>query len=624
MLLAADAHTQGYSKFYYTYLSYEFEFPESYITQKFYAHSPYDDGTIIVQRVENGSGDDPIQITLVDYNGNVQKAFHVFHDDDGSYTPTCAAYNATTGQYCIAGINEESGVAGSPTMSWFLFLDDDLNFLDAQRIGVDLSSVTGSTYKNLFVTDITSVEGSSAFGNGDFVYVGMAGNSLDPTPGVGTEKEMYLGYISYSSPSISFGLTRAVETSGAGINWNFNNNIFPSRIIEAPLNPTDGGFVIAGTAEGGAIFFSRLDYNLADNGTLDVYTPNNINAVGNIYAGDLYFDPIEEEVWFAGSAFGGDYTLSIYQKIIDLNNTGILLYSDATVGSAVPSADWFVRMGWVDDPYFLKIAKIMPTNDVRVAAIAANMYESPYYTSPNTYTYPSVHKIPYDNASLFGFTSLSTPWIDYYAYPRLAGNTGLTNYLSYLEYNNLYYPAHTAHHFPLNVFTNESYVLGQTTYDPTNSSLPERIALNRTDYYFENECNLAEEQFTPGNFQTTISTYTPATSSDVIVGPDVLNYNTTISVVANDCIADLAFKNTASSSQSKNTAILSPSTLTIRSDIQSASFILYNGVGERIMEGRLKTGYVERNFSNYADGLYFLELRDSTNNRIEIIRLIHN
>ncbi len=125
-------------------------------------------------------------------------------------------------------------------------------------------------------------------------------------------------------------------------------------------------------------------------------------------------------------------------------------------------------------------------------------------------------------------------------------------------------------------------------------------------------------------FPTTITSYTPLSNADVLVGPDQLNYNGTIAVVSNDCINDNAFRNLINSGSKANQVKLSNATLSFRSVVSGASFILYNSVGQRIMEGKIDGGYTEKSFTNYPDGIYILQLKDPANRKVETIRLIHN
>ena len=231
---------------------YDFDHKEAYIIQKFIPTPDNNfDGTIMVQTVTS-STNHPIQITLVDDKGIFINGFIIFDGIlQGDYVPTCAAYNSVTKEYCIAGIVNNFLV--TPDLgSWFLFLDDDLNVISGYNCGLDLTGLGIGPTMNMFVTDITSMEGISSTGLGDFAYVGVGGNTGDPTPTPSTtsQKQMCVGYTSTSGmgPGFSYDLT---DPTHALPTYQENNQYFPTRIIELPLGSSDGGFMICGN---GAVY----------------------------------------------------------------------------------------------------------------------------------------------------------------------------------------------------------------------------------------------------------------------------------------------------------------------------------------------------------------------------------
>jgi hypothetical protein len=80
-----------------------FDYPESYIIQRFYPSTNYNfEGTIIAHTVQT-SNNHAIQISLVNDLHQFQKGFTIFDGNlAGEYVPTCAAYNSITSEYCIA------------------------------------------------------------------------------------------------------------------------------------------------------------------------------------------------------------------------------------------------------------------------------------------------------------------------------------------------------------------------------------------------------------------------------------------------------------------------------------------------------------------------------------------
>jgi hypothetical protein len=625
LLFALSLHSQDYTKYYYPYSTYGYDDPASYVIQKFMPSTNYHFyGTIMIQRVNDpNTGYNPIQITLVDDAGVVQHALHVFKHDDGSYTPTCAAYNSVTHEYCIAGINEKSGITNSPKMSWFVILDDDLNVLDAKKIGVSLTTITGDN--NFFVTDITSMEGPYASTNG-FAYVGVVGNTSDPSPtsSTGTFKTMYAGLLSYngSIPSIVFSSGRAFDFDNGGTPIN-NYQFFPSRIIEIPLNNPDNGFMITGSGPRQSIFFTRTDYHLNDNGSTELY-----EFTDPLYAGDLYFDPVQSEVWFAGSTYHNDIPSFIYQKIINLSSTGIGLYYNNFIGSTLPSDDCFDRWSFVNDntTNFAKIAKIMPSNVSYEAVIAANTYESSYYYySDYSQTYPSLNRLSYLNYDLTHFNGVGQ-YPDLYTYPRWIGNVGVSNYLPYLSYTELFYPAHTAHHLPYTVFSDETYILGSSAYDYSTGIPPERIALNRTQAFAINFCNYDDQALDPDYIKTIHNSVSPSSLLNTILQPVQLHDDGDITITSNDCLDNYFKTSGIPSSQSafnyKYAINIDNESFVIKSTVLDGNWKLYDMMGALVIKGSLQNGYARDNISSLASGMYFVEVLSNDYKRVGVKRII--
>ncbi len=295
---------QYFTRLYKPVAGYDFDNHESYILQKFTPSSNYTfDGTIMVQTVTTATNE-AIQITLVDEKGVFQKAFTIFEGTNlGDYVPTCAAYNSSIHEYCIAGIHNSITSPTGDMEGWFLFLDVDLNVINGYTSGLDLSAAGIGPSANMFVTDVTSMEGIAPAGLGDFAYVGVGGNAGDPTPvSVATtvQKQMCIGYA--SSAGIGSGVTYDLTDPALLLAPNEENNMyFPSRIVELPIGGTYGGFMVCGV---GAIdqstsfpshttFFLRTDYQFGTPAT----TPNNnielyssANTHEKLYASDLYYD----------------------------------------------------------------------------------------------------------------------------------------------------------------------------------------------------------------------------------------------------------------------------------------------------------------------------------------------
>ena len=607
---------QGYSKFYYPYSSYKFDNLESYLVQNFVPTTTNNfTGTIMVQRVEDsGAPSDPIQVTLVNQNGNVVSAFLVFGGEQGSFTPTCAAYNAQLKQYCIAGINEVTSLTNATKASWFLFLDQDLAVVNAVVGGMDMTSLSIGGDMNLFVTDIASVEGVQS-PTGDFIFTGISGNTDDPSPTTNTtyEKQMCMGYVS-ATTTPNIGTTVSFDFGTQSV----SNSYFPSRIIEVPMAAPDGGFIVTGTAPNGDIFFLRTDYSLTLSGTgISIPGVNNVN----LYAGDLYFDKYESEVWFAGTGWlGSDHTSYIYQKLVDLTIPGITLYNNIDAG-----ADRFAEM-ILPDNSFSKIAKIMPTNDAYIAAIAGNVFESPHYNTPNnSYTYPTLNKIKYlsSELDLFSITGTTQP-TELYTYPRtIVGNYGVGNYLTYLSYGNLFYPSHNAHCST----PTEEYVMGSSSLDP-NLTYPEMIALTRTDNYYENECSYTEEILIRSSFQYTDPGASPNVNTLVPIEDYPLQTISGITLMdPNDCENNDEFKQIKIQLQSLEKvfdALVSASSLIIKTEMKKVNYILYNSVGSIVKKGMEISSFEYQDVSSLSNGVYLIEVCDTNGNKLGVKKIIIN
>jgi len=263
--------------------------------------------------------------------------------------------------------------------SWFLFLDRDLDVIPGggYYLGLDLTGVSIGPSTNMFVTDVTSMEGISASGLGTFAYVGLGGNASDPTPTTITtliQKRMCAGYI--SSGGVGFGKTYDLTDPLYSLPANEENNTyFPNRIVELPLGATDGGFMICGVgandpinSNNGTTFFLRTDYAFetpaAPGGNNDIELYSSTDLDEGLYASDLYFDNVKSEVWFAGIGFGtNDGNLSfIYQKLWDFTTPGVHIYPTMDLSNNATQPAFGKMYPWYQAG-ILDVAKIMPTDN---------------------------------------------------------------------------------------------------------------------------------------------------------------------------------------------------------------------------------------------------------------------
>jgi len=221
------------------------------------------------------------------------------------------------------------------------------------------------------------------------------------------------------------------------------------------------------------------------------------------------------------------------------------------------------------------------------------------------------------------FTNLGQ-YPDLYTYPRYVGNIGLGNYLPYLDHYNLYYPAHTAHSLP---YADGRYILGATTFDKDAAS-PERIALNRTENYFDNDCNYIGEYLDALSISSTFTSITPASTTDIVGSGTTLSWTMDAPVDLNDCIDDAVFK---SDNQNSNSSVFTnklklnifttSSTLTIKTNMQEGNYIIYNSIGAVVYKGKINEGYGTNSLSDFVDGMYLVEVCDQQNKRIVVKKI---
>jgi len=636
--MSTSFNAQDYSKFYYPFSNFSYNGNSAaYVIQKFEPSTLLNstlnyEGTIMTQRVVDPLGEDAIQITLVDADGKVVKGMVVFYGETGTYTPVCAAYNNSTNRYCIAGINEESAIGTSPTISWFLFLDQELNFLDARKIGVDIDVITQAGGEaDFFVTDITSVVGSA----NEFEFVGVAGHATDPTPANNSsatiKKTMYMNNVLYDAGTsqATFGNGRAFDFSNASpIVWDVNNQYFPSRLIEINMASPDGGLMVTGSGERGSLFFTRTDYGYSNNGASELFVRSPL-----LFAGDLYFDPVEEEVWFAGTTNYSDYPGLIYQKAVNLTSAGTTLYS--AIGSCLTSSNWFLAYKMYTETItpFIKVSKIMPAYLNNEAAIVANAYESAiYYNAAYTITYPGIHRLGYSNTAFNTFcTTGAGQYPDLYTYPRWYGNNGVGT-LPYLAYPNKHFPAHTAHPFRWGSFMDETYVLGSSTFDPVTGGADEHISLNRTSGFAINYCMMDQQGLLKDNFSTSNLQVTPGDLLNDITGPYSLSFTTDfteLDVVVNDCFDDLFFKATGvpiapSFFEKKYTVRWDNENIIISSSIQEGNYKIYNTSGAVVFKGKIQNGYARNDISSFAQGMYLVDIENIHHKRMGVKKIMKN
>ena len=620
---ATTFYAQDYSKFYYPYLSYDFDKPATYVTQQFYPSNSNPvfqfHGTIMAQRVVDAStGKDPVQITVVDDMGNYVRSFLAFTDEDGEFVPTCAAYNSVTHRYCIAGIVENpSDLTGSTIGSWFMILSENGAYIDAKKMSVKLLSSTSSN--NFFVSDITS---SIDDQHSEFVFVGVAGQTNDPSPvlsGGPVKRTVYMGGLDSYSNVIAFTQQRAFDYAPT-LGWSTNMQYFPSRIIELPVGSNNGGFLITGSGPQESIYFTRVHYNFTDNGLTQIYSHGS-----RLYAGDLYYDPAQSEVWFAGVQKEGDYNYYLYQKAVNLNAGGVGLFSNGA-STCIPTPDIFLRYRNQYDPGSpTKISKIMPTDLAFEAVVASNTYNSSLYYASRTHTYPGLVRFNYSNNGLSLFCVGGSQYPDLYTYPRSVGNDGFDNYLPYLTYNKTFYPSHTAHELPYSTFNDNTYILGSSTYQLFTPIVPENIVLTRTTGYFINYCNYESTYLTSSKVTTVQTDVAPGDISYQRVGPAGLHFDTDINIDVNDCFNDNFFKQsiplTKYDFNYKYHIDLKSNDLIIKSTITEGGYKLYNSMGQLLLKGSIHSGYALENVSRLPQGVYLLEIISDKHTRIGVQKL---
>jgi len=399
---SSDAYSQWFTKWYDNSVAGPFDYPESYIIERFRPTSSYNfDGTIMVKSYLNPYTHRPVEITLTDADGNVVKSRTCFDNSSWpfplqEFVPVSSSYNPITKHYAIIGVKRTSYASGLTYESWFIFLDEDLNLITTEYVSC---AVPGINPLGLILTDICSIQsGPLSPTNGGFAYTGIATNSLNPTPNVNTtiDKHLVAGQCYYDPAANDY----IFPTNGFNyFDWNvpeFDNAIFPSRMIEIPLSGNNGGFIITGTGPNdinanavGSVFFARLDYNL-DMSAAEFFPPLFPAFGERIHAGDLYFDPVQEEVWFAGTNEMEDGNRAIiYQKLVNLNNPGIQIYSNLNGSTPLAYPFNFGQMNLFTDNGRLKICKIMPSSDPVKGIIGASFFENNRYVSwNNTSTYP--------------------------------------------------------------------------------------------------------------------------------------------------------------------------------------------------------------------------------------------
>lgn len=609
--------------------------------QKFYPSSNNNfDGTIIIQTV-TGANNYPIQITLVDETGIVKRSFVAFDDiTAGNYVPTCAAYNGRTNEYCIAGI--VNNFFTTPDLgSWFLFLDADLDVISGYNCGLDL---TGASIldMNMFVTDITSMEGVSSSGLGDFAYVGVGGSAGDPGPTTNTttvQKRMCIGYASSSGMGngITYDFTDPTYLLPAHLE---NDQYFPTRIIELPIGSNDGGFIVCGAGPEDQLnpntpfpnpkrpttFFLRTDYQFGATALNDLQLFSALNYNRVFYGSDLYFDPAQNEVWFAGVQNGsndGEHCF-IYQKLYDFGTPGLHIYP--TLGSA--SINFGTMIPW-DETGMLDVAKIMPTDDQDIGAIASNYFECSFYPSVSSFpsiTFPMMNRINFNYVYLDNFTTYQPT--DLYTYPRVLGNNGLGNFFPFLDYTQRHYPSHTAHQRELYGLGVSNYVLGATSVDPTNiptgKDFPVLDMVTDAIPYMYNSCNMDIKELTPGI--TVLNLYPPSqilhTASVLTIDNLNLNIIDVPTVEYLECQGMSDFKNETESENSLTIVKLSHG-FNLQSEIQNGHYFIYNMLGQEVANGNYDLGYNYLSMTNYPIGVYVIKFLDRNNRLIQTAKFIN-
>jgi hypothetical protein len=628
-----EVQAQWFTKWYDNNIAGPFDYPESYIIERFRPTSNYNfDGTIMVKSYLNPYTHRPVEITLTDDNGVVIKSRTCFDNSVWpvplhEYVPVSAAYNPITKHYAIIGTKKTSYAVGLTYDSWFIFLDEDLNLINTEFINC---SVPGISPSGLILTDICSIQnGPLSATNGGFAYTGLNTNFLNPSPNVNTtlDKHLVAGQCYYDPSSNDY----IFPTTGFNyFDWGvpeFNNAIFPSRMIEIPLSGNNGGFIITGTGPNdinanavGSIFFARLDYNL-DMSAAEFYPPLNPAFGEKIHAGDLYFDPVQEEVWFAGTneMENGNRAL-LYQKLVNLNNPGIQIYPNLNGSTILAGPYNFYQMNLFTDNGKLKVCKIMPSNDPEKGVIGATFFENNRYTSwNNTTTYPFLTYVLFSDAELNNiFFQNQTDFA--YTYPRLMGNIGIGNFFPFLDFQHLHYPSHTMHEMPLSSFPDESYMMGSTlkhAYAPTNYN--EMNVLIRTENYHQNDCINIEEPIIRTNFVADNFSLAPST----IFAPTIMHFpvdylTNDFPIESNDCATQgQGFKQNVSDISNNIIPIGQP--FKIPEEFIINGYFIFNSSGQRIFESTANNSFIP-DVSSWPKGIYFIKKKSTSDNPSQIIK----
>jgi hypothetical protein len=533
--------------------------------------------------------------------------------------------------------------------SWFLFLDRDLNVISGYNCGLDLTGAGIGPSTNMFVTDITSMEGISSSGLGDFAYVGVGGNAGDPSPtlAVGSiQKQMCSGYISSSGlgNGITYDMTDATYSiPPISIPPNQENDqYYPSRIIELPLGASDGGFMICGagafdqtnlnSTTRQTLFFLRTDYHLAPQGAggNDIEIYSSLNTEEELNASDLYFDKNKNEVWFAGHGFGlNDGELSfIYQKL-SLLNPGVNIYPTMDAIALGFTAPVFGRMSTWYQNGFLDVAKIMITDNSDEAAIGSNFYECNYYpgiSSFNALTFPMLNRINYNDTYLDNFTIATYQPTNIYTYPRVPGNAGIGNFFPFLNFNNRQFSNHTAHQRELFGLNSSNYVLGATCFDPVNPpSNPEYFVLDGATNsipWFYNDCNMDIQELSPSRIIAS-SPYVPpiAVSNSVLtIEPLVLTY-VDVQLDYDKCNGMYEFKQPNVKMTSLELSNNSTDMNLLYTE-NAAYYKLYNLLGEIVLKGNMNHGFAKADISMLSSGAYLVVIEDVGHKRIDFKKIV--
>lgn len=571
------------------------------------------DGFVIFKSEQNNANSlNHLVIHLIHPNGTiaVTKRYEI-SSPNNHLVPVAAAYNRKTKQYIVTGMSRN--ITGTQQFeTWYLLLDNDLNFLNMDVLLLN-SSFIGANTNSTIVTDVCAVENNMGT---DFAFLGtILQSNIDPKPiKVGMtqpfDRRMYIAML--DATNYTFNITE-YDLSIAGMQ--IDRYYYPSRIIELP-SQNDPGLFVTGTGliyasvavnQDGAkgFFYFRTDYSL---NALDFVSLDEPNNGSNFYAGgNLFYDSKTDDIYVSGTVTTAGDNAFFFDMIQKVSTTPLINCFSLDVSNwngqigvkTLPAStvDGYPKSGWI---------AATASDGNRVAGrVCIN-------TGASTVSLPVILSTTF-NATDFNNWITAQPNVVHY-YPRTLNTVTPVQFYLGQRYDQIWHPNHSSIEYLKGGTPTEEF--GLTGLNNTSSG--PKAVLNFIDVAYDNDCNYQHDNvgldLWPVVSVGTIDV-TPGTPSQTITTP---SYNTPAVSIPNLVLcSNIPFKSAPGFENSfekfQYNIYNDFGTLNMNCETADLTLKVVNMYGVVINSSNISNSKIEIDLQHYPVGIYFLSIFDKNN-----------